>query len=227
MNYIKHYDLLIIRGINRKILGYSENHHIIPKCIGGTDDKNNLVLLTAEEHFLAHVLLIKIYPNEDGLVVAVSKMCQGRLGSRKRKLYGWLKERFSKIQSSRMTGKGNTQYGTMWINNGLESKKINNKSIIPTGWIKGRIILKGKSRDKFYCKCGNIKYYRAINCKKCTPPSIVKRKILDGDVDNLIMLAKSELSLAKCMQKLEKHPKGPCVERKFIIKWREDNSKLK
>lgn len=43
--------------------GYVERHHEIPKCIGGTDDPFNLVTLTAREHFLAHVLLAKIYPD--------------------------------------------------------------------------------------------------------------------------------------------------------------------
>ena len=39
----------------------SEKHHIIPRCMGGNDLKNNLVSLTIEEHFLAHKLLAKIY----------------------------------------------------------------------------------------------------------------------------------------------------------------------
>lgn len=39
--------------------GYSERHHIIPKSLGGTDDKSNIVRLTGKEHFLAHKLLTK------------------------------------------------------------------------------------------------------------------------------------------------------------------------
>lgn len=39
---------------------YTENHHIIPKCLGGGDDKNNLVRLTAREHFVCHWLLTKM-----------------------------------------------------------------------------------------------------------------------------------------------------------------------
>lgn len=38
---------------------YVESHHIIPKSLGGTNDKNNLVLLTAREHYIAHLLLCK------------------------------------------------------------------------------------------------------------------------------------------------------------------------
>lgn len=36
---------------------YHERHHIIPKCMGGSDDKSNLIDLFAKEHFIAHKLL--------------------------------------------------------------------------------------------------------------------------------------------------------------------------
>lgn len=64
MDYKKNYYDYIdyIKTLNRK-LGYSEKHHIVPKCLGGSDDKFNLVVLTAREHFLAHYLLTKIYPD--------------------------------------------------------------------------------------------------------------------------------------------------------------------
>ena len=39
--------------------GYTENHHIVPKSFGGSDDKSNIVTLTAREHFLCHYLLTK------------------------------------------------------------------------------------------------------------------------------------------------------------------------
>lgn len=53
---------------------YVEKHHIIPKCLGGTDDIENLVLLTAKEHFICHKLLRKIYPNDKKLSFAVWNM---------------------------------------------------------------------------------------------------------------------------------------------------------
>lgn len=62
MNYSKIYSNLIakVRSENRvKGSIYYESHHIIPKCDGGNDDPDNLVLLTAREHFIAHMLLWK------------------------------------------------------------------------------------------------------------------------------------------------------------------------
>jgi hypothetical protein len=40
--------------------GYSENHHIIPKAMGGPNSKSNIVRLTARQHFVIHRLLIKM-----------------------------------------------------------------------------------------------------------------------------------------------------------------------
>jgi len=62
MDYKKHYDLLIKKALERLNLdGYTETHHIIPKSMDGSNDQNNLVVLTAREHFIAHFLLAKIY----------------------------------------------------------------------------------------------------------------------------------------------------------------------
>jgi hypothetical protein len=41
------------------LVGYIETHHVIPRSLGGTNDKNNLVQLTAKEHFICHHLLTK------------------------------------------------------------------------------------------------------------------------------------------------------------------------
>jgi hypothetical protein len=70
MDYKKLYDSIIrnakdkeIIRENLKLLGdYFERHHIIPRSSGGSDDKDNLVLLEAREHFICHWLLYKIDP---------------------------------------------------------------------------------------------------------------------------------------------------------------------
>lgn len=61
MNYQKAYDRLIELARSRKLNCYKEIHHIIPVSFGGSDDLNNLVELTAREHFIAHKLLWKIH----------------------------------------------------------------------------------------------------------------------------------------------------------------------
>lgn len=54
---------------------YHERHHILPKCMGGTNEENNLIDLYAREHFEAHHLLAEEHPNEKKLVYAWWKMC--------------------------------------------------------------------------------------------------------------------------------------------------------
>lgn len=62
MNYVNLYNALIKNSQSQKRnkkLGVYEEHHIVPKCLGGADTADNLVLLTPREHFIAHVLLWK------------------------------------------------------------------------------------------------------------------------------------------------------------------------
>lgn len=40
--------------------GYFEKHHIIPVSLGGTNKKDNIVILTPKEHFVCHILLTKM-----------------------------------------------------------------------------------------------------------------------------------------------------------------------
>jgi hypothetical protein len=62
MNYKHIYDALIVRAqLRQNVNGYAERHHVLPKSIGGSNKKSNLVLLTAREHYIAHRLLVKIY----------------------------------------------------------------------------------------------------------------------------------------------------------------------
>lgn len=46
------------KNVNRE--GYLEKHHIIPKSLGGSNDPTNLVKLSAREHYICHLLLVKM-----------------------------------------------------------------------------------------------------------------------------------------------------------------------
>jgi hypothetical protein len=96
----------------RVIAGYSENHHILPRCMKGTDDPNNLIQLTLREHFLAHWLLWKAYPTYLPIVSAFLQMneknsksgkeFQGRITGR---TYEQLKTQTYQLLSEFMTNK--------------------------------------------------------------------------------------------------------------------------
>lgn len=143
MNYSKHYSQLVTKASNRTLTGYYEIHHIIPKCMGGGNEKSNLVNLTAREHFVAHLLLCKMYPTNRKLVCAVAMMCAGQ-EERKvtNRLYSWLRKKHSEVMSDLQSQSGNSQWGTKWIHN-LElqqSKKVPKTDDISDGWSLGRVV---------------------------------------------------------------------------------------
>lgn len=69
MNYSKIYSDLIESAKLRLDIpllnGYLEKHHIVPRSMGGSNDKDNIVSLTAREHFIAHWLLWRIHRNSE------------------------------------------------------------------------------------------------------------------------------------------------------------------
>lgn len=99
MNYKKHYEMLIERSRLRTLTGYCEKHHIIPKCLGGSDEPCNIAILTPEEHFLAHQLLVKMYPHSPPLINAAIIMSTHHTTMRaNNKLFGWLRRRASEAR---------------------------------------------------------------------------------------------------------------------------------
>ena len=176
MNYITHYNALIDRAKDRYLDVYTESHHIIPKCMLGTDNKDNLVELTPEEHYLAHQLLVKIYPANHKLVYAVTMMCvssKSHNGKRlNNKLYGWIKRRLSRVASINGTGTGGSQFGTCWIHS-IEQKaskkihKVELEKYLETDWKAGRIMKFDKpkkiNKRELLKQETDIRYLDALN----------------------------------------------------------------
>lgn len=102
MNYAAIYDRLIDRARTRVLTEYSESHHIIPRCMGGTNKAENRVRLTAEEHFVAHQLLVQMYPENGKIVFALLAMCRNMQGKRpNNKMFGWMRRRVA-VEIGRM-----------------------------------------------------------------------------------------------------------------------------
>lgn len=117
MNYSKVYESLISNAKledRKKHQGiYYENHHIIPKSIGGSDSEDNLVLLTAREHFISHKILFLLNPDNESLIRAFHMMCRSGNGNYvvSSRDYEYSRELLSKIQSKNRRGKNNPMYG--------------------------------------------------------------------------------------------------------------------
>lgn len=133
MNYKSIYDSIITKSKGRwKITHIHENHHILPKCMGGTDDKDNIAILTAREHYICHWLLVKIYPSNNSLFYAFNMMTvRNDLQSRSGKRY----EYHRRMLAERMS---ETQSGRIYVTNGIDNKRT--KGEIPEGYTLGRTL---------------------------------------------------------------------------------------
>lgn len=148
MNYSQIYQNLIRFRKENPPIGYTENHHIIPRSMGGSDNKDNLVKLTGREHWVAHLLLWRIHKNSQCLNAChmMAMRCEERGISqiRNSRMYEAVRIQHSmsvsiKMQSS--VAEKNSQFGTRWINDGMsESRKIRKGEITPDGWLDGRIV---------------------------------------------------------------------------------------
>ena len=163
MNYKRIYEQLIERSRHenrQKHQGiYYEEHHIIPRCIGGTNDPENLVLFTGREHFIAHWLLTKIYPNESKIIFAFNSFSMklhgvynmsGQLDKyNTSKNYEYARQKIVKLLRGKPCSQKvkNILFDTTYINNGVKNKRIKKQDLqqyIDNGWIKGRIKYKRK-----------------------------------------------------------------------------------
>jgi hypothetical protein len=85
MNYKKLHNNIINKAhsLDRsKKNGYFEQHHIILKSMGGSNKKENLVLLTAKEHYVVHHLLWKIHKNTQTALAFLNMRCNNRHSKR-------------------------------------------------------------------------------------------------------------------------------------------------
>lgn len=137
-----------------RFVGYFEKHHILPKSLGGTNNKENLVKLTAREHFICHWLLVKMYDKgtaeRNKMLCALWRMQSDSNGNRYKnsRAYEKLRNEFisyvKQANSIKQSGKLNSQYGMTWYTNRNtgESKKF--KEIPDNTWIKGRNLFHGE-----------------------------------------------------------------------------------
>jgi hypothetical protein len=110
--YTSYYNNIIDRAKTRLLDGYHETHHIIPKSLGGSNHKDNLVKLTAREHFICHLLLTKMFDGDakNKMVHAAWAMATLENEFQKRykitsKIYESLRIRYANLKSEALRGK--------------------------------------------------------------------------------------------------------------------------
>jgi hypothetical protein len=206
MNYEKIYESLIQKGIDRQKnkkrkhlvaeFGPVEKHHIIPKCMGGTNESENLVYLIPEEHVMAHLLLVKIHPDNSKLWYAANWMTS-RVVSNKE--YGWVKRRAAAERSARFKGIPRTTES-------VEKQRVTVKKKYENGYVSPSL---GTTLSPEHCKAISIG-----NTGKEIP--LESRTNLDG----YIMRYGDELGLEKYKEDNKK--KDTCSLNYYISKFGEE-----
>jgi hypothetical protein len=111
MDYRKIYNKIVERGKSRTMVGYYEKHHIIPKCVGGKDVKDNIVNLTSREHFICHWLLHNMFPDNVKLSRAFTMMCLVKSNNQYRYTPSSRIIEYSKLEHSRNnSGENNPRF---------------------------------------------------------------------------------------------------------------------
>lgn len=173
MDYQKIYDDLMKKRLDNPPTEKFERHHIVPKSLGGPDTKDNLVKLTYREHYIAHLLLCKIYKPKGGvdyarMLFALNRMRNSRDGSQVKnsRIFEYFRDDYAKhigkVISKHQSGEGNSQYGTAWYYHPelKISKRFKADDEIPKGFVKGRVI-SGKPSIRGLIETRNCK-----NCDK-------------------------------------------------------------
>lgn len=199
MNYKNIYDKIIERSKNRTIIGYVEKHHIIPRALGGTSNKENIVNLKAREHFLCHYLLVKIKPCFKTYCALWNMVNGNKKGSMKRhapsgRVYELVRTEFAKRQSEYKKGISRPEEVMRASHESLRGKPSWNKGIqrtedekkaISDGWKRRRGIptaSKGKPKSKEHCFSlseshrGKPSWNKGIPCSSETKKKITETR---------------------------------------------------
>lgn len=117
--YTRWYNQIINRAKGRILEPPFERHHIKPRSLGGTDDRDNIAFITPREHFICHWLLIKMTTGEEyyKMLNALRMMRAENPGQKRYKtkitsrVYESIKLEYAKLQSAKVRGANNPMYG--------------------------------------------------------------------------------------------------------------------
>ena len=142
-------------------------HHILPKHRGGSDDPSNLVSLTVEQHAKAHWVEFMLEGHTNDLIAYMAlsnlidkseihaeimkspeyraKLRRAQKGHKGTPHTEEHKKWIGEINKVKQKGKRNSQYGTMWVNDGTKDFKVKKYCRLPAGIRIGRLHPRGET----------------------------------------------------------------------------------
>lgn len=146
-------------------IGYTENHHILPRSMGGSNKSENLIRFTARQHFLAHWMLWKAYRNKQ-MNFAFKMMQYSSNKSQKTHRYWKLNSgTYEKLKKENVIfsfKKHSIETKKRMSKNHFDCSGVNNPMYGVSPWNKGNV----SPREK-HSKLGiPVKKFSCIKCKK-------------------------------------------------------------
>lgn len=150
MNYLKCYLNLVNRRLIKNPNLQTEKHHIIPVSINNTKyainmlkktNKDKIAYLTLREHYIAHLLLVKIFELNSNCYIKMLTAWNFMSNRSKNNSNKYLvfKTRYSKMQSDKLKNEPGRAKGKKWSNKAKQNKSKNH-------------YLKGKTYEEAYGK---------------------------------------------------------------------------
>jgi hypothetical protein len=142
--------------------GLFDKHHIVPKYKGGTDEFDNMVIISRTCHTMFHYCNWKLWGNKEDhiayrglssqiskeeIIKEISSMSGKRSYENKTGLFALSIEEKKKYSSIGGKKAGKYMSQSMWINDGVKNKRISKTDLLPNGWIMGKV--KKKERKKY------------------------------------------------------------------------------
>ena len=180
MNYRRIYNQLVMKAWRRGGVDvYKEKHHIIPRCQGGGNGKDNLVDFTAAEHYIAHLLLMKMYPDFHKLAFPLFMMAKNLGRGTKNKLY----DKAKRVVSEGKKGKKPSDEARIKMSEARIGKKHSDEAKAKMSEVKKGVALSEEHKAKISVankgkkKSEETRTKMSISSKgkKRTPESIAKQ----------------------------------------------------
>lgn len=154
-------------------LSYFEEHHIVPRSLGGTDSDENLVLLTFKEHFVCHHLLTKMYVGRCKMKMcyAFFSMRRGNQNIKRKLTVGQIKYLKTAI----------TEYKHRTINKGKITVKDSNGKVFhvdtnDSRFVSGELIHVSKGHKRNWSDEEKRKIYSTHKGRKYSTEELERRK---------------------------------------------------
>jgi hypothetical protein len=110
----------------QSVNGYCEVHHIVPRSLGGSNDKDNLISLTPRQHYIAHWMLWKACGGVAGRSFFMMSSF-GKYGKINSTTYAQARENYSEQVKKQMAERPNRPAFTLEHREKLRQAKLGTK----------------------------------------------------------------------------------------------------